>query len=297
MSIAHAAYELLQSTFINEINSDVFVLRHKKSGARLLLLSNDDNNKVFNIGFRTPPEDNTGLPHILEHSVLCGSDKYPVKEVFVELCKGSLNTFLNAMTYPDKTVYPVASCNDKDFQNLMDVYLSSVLHPSIYDKPEIFMQEGWHYEIESADAPIIINGVVYNEMKGAFSSPDEVLSRYIKQAMFPDNAYANESGGDPDYIPELTYEQFIDFHKKYYHPANSYIFLYGDMDMDEKLDWLDKEYLSKYDYLEVDSEIRDQEPFTAPVDKEIGYSIGEGEETAGKTYLSVSNCLNFGMDS
>lgn len=297
MSIAHAAYELLQSTFINEINSDAFVLRHKKSGARLLLLSNDDNNKVFNIGFRTPPEDNTGLPHILEHSVLCGSDKYPVKEVFVELCKGSLNTFLNAMTYPDKTVYPVASCNDKDFQNLMDVYLSSVLHPSIYDKPEIFMQEGWHYEIESADAPIIINGVVYNEMKGAFSSPDEVLSRYIKQAMFPDNAYANESGGDPDYIPELTYEQFIDFHKKYYHPANSYIFLYGDMDMDEKLDWLDKEYLSKYDYLEVDSEIRDQEPFTAPVDKEIGYSIGEGEETAGKTYLSVSNCLNFGMDS
>lgn len=297
MTVNHAAYELLQSTFINEINSDAFVLRHKKSGARLLLLSNDDNNKVFNIGFRTPPEDNTGLPHILEHSVLCGSDKYPVKEVFVELCKGSLNTFLNAMTYPDKTVYPVASCNDKDFQNLMDVYLSSVLHPSIYDKPEIFMQEGWHYEIESADAPIIINGVVYNEMKGAFSSPDEVLSRYIKQAMFPDNAYANESGGDPDYIPELTYEQFIDFHKKYYHPANSYIFLYGDMDMDEKLDWLDKEYLSKYDYLEVDSEIRDQEPFTAPVDKEIGYSIGEGEETAGKTYLSVSNCLNFGMDS
>ena len=297
MTINHAAYELLQSTFINEINSDAFVLRHKKSGARLLLLSNDDNNKVFNIAFRTPPEDNTGLPHILEHSVLCGSDKYPVKEVFVELCKGSLNTFLNAMTYPDKTVYPVASCNDKDFQNLMDVYLSSVLHPSIYEKPEIFMQEGWHYESESADAPITINGVVYNEMKGAFSSPDEVLSRYIKQALFPDNAYANESGGDPDYIPGLTYEQFIAFHKKYYHPANSYIFLYGDMDMEEKLDWLDKEYLSKYDYLEVDSEIGEQAPFAAPVSGEIKYSIGEGEEAAGKTYLALSNCLNFGMDS
>ena len=297
MSIAHAAYELLKSTFIDEINSQGYILRHKKSGARIMLLSNDDNNKVFSIGFRTPPEDNTGLPHILEHSVLCGSDKYPVKEVFVELCKGSLNTFLNAMTYPDKTVYPVASCNDKDFQNLMDVYLSSVLHPSIYDHPEIFMQEGWHYELESADAPMTINGVVYNEMKGAFSSADEVMSRCIKQAMFPDNAYANESGGDPDYIPELTYEQFIAFHKRYYHPANSYIFLYGDMDMVEKLDWLDKEYLSDYDYLEVDSEIKDQAPFTAPVDREIEYSIGEGEDTAEKTYLSVSNCLNFGMDS
>jgi len=190
MSVTHAAYELLKSTFIDEINSDAYILRHKKSGARIMLISNDDNNKVFSIGFRTPPEDNTGLPHILEHSVLCGSDKYPVKEVFVELCKGSLNTFLNAMTYPDKTVYPVASCNDKDFQNLMDVYLSSVLHPSIYDHPEIFMQEGWHYELESAEAPMTINGVVYNEMKGAFSSADEVMSRCIKQAMFPDNAYA-----------------------------------------------------------------------------------------------------------
>lgn len=297
MMITHEAYELLKSTFIDEINSDAYILRHKKSGARIMLLSNDDNNKVFSIGFRTPPEDNTGLPHILEHSVLCGSDKYPVKEVFVELCKGSLNTFLNAMTYPDKTVYPVASCNDKDFVNLMDVYLSSVLHPSIYDHPEIFMQEGWHYELESADAPMTINGVVYNEMKGAFSSADEVMSRCIKQAMFPDNAYANESGGDPDYIPELTYEQFIAFHKKYYHPANSYIFLYGDMDMVEKLEWLDREYLSEYDYLEVDSEIREQAPFTEPVDREIEYSIGEGEDTAEKTYLSVSNCLNFGMDS
>ncbi len=297
MTINHSAYELIQTTFISEINSDASVLRHKKSGARLMLLSNDDNNKVFNIAFRTPPVDNTGLPHILEHSVLCGSDKYPVKEVFVELCKGSLNTFLNAMTYPDKTVYPVASCNDKDFQNLMDVYLSSVLHPSIYEHPEIFMQEGWHYEIESEEAPITGNGVVYNEMKGAFSSPDEVLSRYMKQALFPDNAYGYESGGDPDDIPELTYEQFIDFHKRYYHPANSYILLYGDMNMEEKLDWLDREYLGDYDYLEVESEITVQPAFNAPVEKVIEYSVGEGDETAEKTYLAVANALNFGMDS
>ncbi|MBQ4562979.1 MAG: insulinase family protein [Lachnospiraceae bacterium] len=297
MTINHSAYELIQTEFINEINSDVSVLRHKKSGARLMLLSNDDNNKVFNIAFRTPPVDNTGLPHILEHSVLCGSDKYPVKEVFVELCKGSLNTFLNAMTYPDKTVYPVASCNDKDFQNLMDVYLSSVLHSSIYDHPEIFMQEGWHYELESADAPITINGVVYNEMKGAFSAPDEVISRYMKQALFPDNAYGFESGGDPDYIPELTYEQFIAFHKKYYHPANSYIFLYGNMDMEEKLAWLDREYLSKYDYLAVDSEIGEQKPFEKGAELTVPYSIGEDEETSGKTYLALAGALNFGMDS
>ena len=297
MTINHSAYELIQTTFIKEINSDAAILRHKKSGARLMLLSNDDNNKVFNIAFRTPPADNTGVPHILEHSVLCGSDKYPVKEVFVELCKGSLNTFLNAMTYPDKTVYPVASCNDKDFQNLMDVYLSSVLHPSIYDHPEIFMQEGWHYELESEEAPITINGVVYNEMKGAFSSPDEVLSRYMKQALFPDNAYGYESGGDPDYIPELSYEEFIAFHQKYYHPANSYILLYGDMDMEEKLDWLDREYLSQYDEIKVDSEIAVQEPFAESVKKNIEYSVGEEEETAGKTYLALANALNFGMDS
>ncbi len=297
MSVNHAAYELLQSATISEINSEATVLRHKKSGARILLLSNDDNNKVFNIAFRTPPEDNTGLPHILEHSVLCGSEKYPVKEVFVELCKGSLNTFLNAMTYPDKTVYPVASCNDKDFQNLMDVYLSSVLQPAIYRHPEIFMQEGWHYELESADAPMTINGVVYNEMKGAFSSPDEVLNSCLKQYIFPDNAYAYEYGGSPDDIPKLTYEQFLAFHHKYYHPANSYICLYGDMDMEEKLDWLDREYLSRYDYLEVDSEIADQKPFEKPVDKVIEYSVGEGESTGGKAYLAASGCLDFGMDS
>ena len=207
-------------------------------------MSCEDDNKVFSIGFRTPPQDSTGLPHILEHSVLEGSEKFPVKDPFVELVKGSLNTFLNAMTYPDKTVYPVASCNDRDFQNLMDVYLDGVLHPSIYREPKIFLQEGWHYEMEETDSPLIINGVVYNEMKGAFSSPESVLDRYTKAVLFPDTPYRHESGGDPACIPDLTYEQFIAFHKNYYHPANSFIYLYGDMDMAEKLEWLDRAYLS-----------------------------------------------------
>jgi len=165
-----------------------------------------------------------------------------VKDPFVELVKGSLNTFLNAMTYPDKTVYPVASCNEKDFQNLMNVYLDAVLHPNIYKEPKIFMQEGWHYELESPESDLIYNGVVYNEMKGAFSSPEEVLDRYTRKTLFPDNCYGQESGGDPAFIPDLTYEDFLAFHKRYYHPSNSYIYLYGDMDMEEKLVWLDKEY-------------------------------------------------------
>ena len=210
-------YELIEKHPIEELDSIAYLLKHKKSGARIALLSNDDENKVFHIGFRTPPQDSTGLPHILEHSVLCGSKKFPVKDPFVELVKGSLNTFLNAMTYSDKTVYPVASCNDADFQNLMDVYLDAVFHPNIYAKEEIFRQEGWHYELEEIDGELTYNGVVYNEMKGAFSSPEDVLDREIMAALFPDTPYGNESGGDPEVIPELTWEQFLDFHKKYYH--------------------------------------------------------------------------------
>ena len=208
-------YRVIEKRDIQEMNSRGWVLEHKKTGARLFLMENDDENKVFSIGFRTPPADSTGLPHILEHSVLCGSEKFPVKDPFVELVKGSLNTFLNAMTYPDKTVYPIASCNDKDFQNLMDVYMDAVLHPNIYREPKIFMQEGWHYEMESAEEDLTINGVVYNEMKGAFSSPEGVLDRVTRQVLFPDTSYTNESGGDPAVIPELTYEQFLDFHKTY----------------------------------------------------------------------------------
>ena len=225
-----SAYRVVEHKTIEEMQSEGIVLEHKKTKARLFLVSNDDENKVFCIGFRTPPDNDCGLPHILEHSVLCGSDKFPLKDPFVELVKGSLNTFLNAMTYPDKTVYPVASCNDKDFQNLMDVYMDAVLHPNIYKEEKIFRQEGWHYELESKDAPIIYNGVVYNEMKGAYSSPESLLDSVTQKTLFPDTCYGKDSGGDPVHIPELSYEKFLDFHRTYYHPSNSYIYLYGDMD-------------------------------------------------------------------
>ena len=225
--------------FAHDLRSEGYLLRHKKSGARIALLSNEDENKVFYIGFKTPPADSTGVAHILEHSVLEGSKEFPVKDPFIELVKGSMNTFLNAMTYPDKTMYPVASCNDKDFANLMHVYMDAVFYPDIYKQPNIFYQEGWHYEMENASDELKLNGVVYNEMKGAFSSPDDVLDREIVRNLFPDTIYANESGGDPDVIPNLTYEQFLDFHRKYYHPANSYIYLYGNMDMVERLNWMD----------------------------------------------------------
>ena len=224
------AYELVEEKDLKDLNSKGYLFRHKKSGARISAISNDDENKVFYIGFRTPPADSTGVAHIVEHTVLCGSDKFPAKDPFVELVKGSLNTFLNAMTYPDKTVYPVASCNDKDFQNLMDVYMDAVLHPNIYKREEIFKQEGWHYELESKDAPVTINGVVYNEMKGAFSSPEGVLEREILNSLYPDTSYGNESGGDPQFIPDLTYQDYLDFHSRYYHPCNSYIYLYGNVD-------------------------------------------------------------------
>lgn len=290
------AYTILDQREIEEIKAQGTVLEHKKTGARIFLISNDDVNKVFSIGFRTPPSDNTGVPHILEHSVLCGSEKFPAKDPFVELVKGSLNTFLNAMTYPDKTVYPVASCNDKDFQNLMDVYMDAVLHPNIYQEEKIFMQEGWHYELESEDSPVIYNGVVYNEMKGAFSSPESVLDRYTQKVLFPDTCYGYESGGDPKYIPDLTYEDFLNFHSTYYHPSNSYIYLYGDMDMAEKLEWLDEHYLKDYDKKEVDSKIRMQEPFAERREGEITYSITDEESEDEASYLSISSVVGTDLD-
>ncbi len=289
-------YRIVEQKTIEEMNSKGWVLEHKKTGAKVFLMENEDDNKVFSIGFRTPPQDSTGLPHILEHSVLCGSEKFPVKDPFVELVKGSLNTFLNAMTYPDKTVYPVASCNEKDFQNLMDVYMDAVLHPNIYKEPKIFMQEGWHYELESPESDLTINGVVYNEMKGAFSSPEGVLDRVTRQVLFPDTSYTNESGGDPAVIPDLTYEQFLDFHRAYYHPSNSYLYLYGNMDMAEKLDWLDKAYLSHYEKRETDSSIKLQKPFEKPVEKEIYYSIADGEPEDHASYLSVNTVVGTDLD-
>ena len=284
----HEAYELIKEEEIETLQAKGCVLRHKKSGAHVSLIQNDDENKVFYIGFRTPPKDSTGVPHIIEHSVLCGSDKYPIKDPFVELVKGSLNTFLNAMTYPDKTVYPVASCNDKDFQNLIDVYMDAVFHPDIYRHPEIFQQEGWHYELESPEGELTFNGVVYNEMKGAFSSPESVLDRTILNSLFPDTPYAVESGGDPKVIPELTYEAFLDFHRKYYHPSNSYIYLYGDMDMEEKLDYLDREYLSRYDAAPVDSAIPMQKAFEHPVEMHKEYPLSMEEDDDHQTYLSCN---------
>lgn len=289
-------YEILQEADLKDLKSKGYLLKHKKSGARVVLMENDDDNKVFYIGFRTPPEDSTGLPHILEHSVLCGSKNFPVKDPFVELVKGSLNTFLNAMTYPDKTVYPVASCNDKDFQNLMHVYMDAVFYPDIYRHDEIFRQEGWSYKLDDKDGKLEYNGVVYNEMKGAFSSPEGVLDRVVLNTLFPDTSYANESGGDPEVIPELTYEQFLDFHRKYYHPSNSYIYIYGDMDMEEKLRWLDREYLKDFDSMEIDSEIRLQEPFSQMKEAEIPYSIASDESEEDNTYLSYNKVIATSLD-
>ena len=290
------AYELLEKRGIAELASTGFYLKHKKTGARVCLLSNEDSNKVFYIGFRTPAPDDTGVPHIMEHSVLCGSREFPVKDPFVELAKGSLNTFLNAMTYPDKTVYPVASCNDKDFQNLIHVYMDAVFYPNIYEKEEIFRQEGWHYEMESEDGELTLNGVVYNEMKGAFSSPEGVLEREVLASLYPDTTYANESGGDPEKIPELSWEAFLDFHRRYYHPSNSYIFLYGDCDMAEKLAWLDENYLSHFDRLEIDSEVRTQAPFTKMREIVKEYSVSEEESEEDNTYLSWNKSVGDTLD-
>lgn len=285
-------FQLVEKRKIEEIKASGFVFVHIKSGANLMYLQCDDDNKVFSITFKTPPPDNTGIPHILEHSVLCGSKKYPVKEPFVELAKGSLSTFLNALTFPDKTMYPVASRNDKDFYNLMDVYLDAVFRPRIYDNPEIFMQEGWHYELDSSDSKIQYRGVVYNEMKGAFSTPEELLLRKIPQSLFPDTPYGFDSGGDPDFIPELTFERFLSFHRNYYHPSNSYIFFYGNGNIEEHLRFLDENYLNEYEKIEVDSMLRIQPQFSEEVEKEVPYPILPHEDEKDKTFLS----LNFVVD-
>lgn len=289
-------YQILEKRTIKDLNSVSYLLKHKKTGARVALLSNDDENKVFYIGFRTPAENSTGVAHIIEHTVLCGSREFPVKDPFVELVKGSLNTFLNAMTYPDKTVYPVASCNDKDFQNLMHVYLDAVFYPNIYKNENIFRQEGWHYELESPDEELKLNGVVYNEMKGAFSSPDDVLERELMSSLYPDTSYGYESGGDPDVIPQLTYEQFLDFHRQYYHPSNSYIYLYGNMDMAQKLTYIDEHYLSSFDALKVDSEVKNQEAFLSPNRVVKEFPIGEGESEKENAYLSLSMSVGDSLD-
>lgn len=283
-------FKLYEVNEVKEINSTAYLFEHEKSGAKLLFLENSDDNKVFSITFRTPPEDSTGVAHIVEHSVLCGSRKFPMKEPFVELVKGSLNTYLNAMTFPDKTMYPVASRNDKDFQNLMDVYLDAVFYPCMSECPEIFMQEGWHYEIGQAEDELTYKGVVYNEMKGAFSSPEAILDKEILSSLFPDTTYGYESGGDPEVIPELTQEMFVAFHKKYYHASNSYIYLYGQMDILEKLAFLDNAYLNAFSRSVINSKIEEQDLFDEPKLVTAEYPVSEKEQLADKTFLSL-NCI------
>lgn len=296
-------YQLIEKRDLTDIGSAGYLLRHIKSGARLMLIENEDDNKVFNIVFRTTPSDSTGVAHIIEHTVLCGSAKYPSKDPFVELVKGSMNTFLNAMTYPDKTMFPVASCNDRDFKNLMDVYLDAVFHPNIYRNEQIFRQEGWNYEIEREEDPIVYNGVVYNEMKGAFSSPDDVLERRIMNSLFPDTTYGVESGGDPQFIPDLTYEQFLAFHRKYYNPSNSYIYLYGKMDFEERLEYLDREYLSAFSAQETGengpaySEVAFQKPFDRPQNICAGYPVAESDPLEKNTYLSWNTVVSESGDT
>lgn len=286
-----AAYELIEKHRIEELKTDGYIIKHKKTGAKIVLMENNDENKVFYIGFKTPPKESTGVMHILEHSVLCGSKNFPVKDPFIELAKGSLNTFLNAMTYPDKTVYPVASCNDKDFQNLINVYLDAVFYPNILNSDKTFRQEGWHYELQNIEDELKLNGVVYSEMKGAFSSPDDVFERAVFNSLYPDTPYSEESGGDPRVIPKLTYEHYIDVYKQYYHPSNSYIYLYGNMDMEEKLKFIDREYLSNFEKIDVESDIPTQAPFDKTAEIEMSYSISESEPTEENAYLSY----NFAM--
>ena len=287
-------FKLIEEREVEEANSTSRLFKHKKTGAELIYLSNDDRNKVFTVGFRTPPPDSTGVPHIIEHSVLSGSKKYRTKEPFMDLIKGSLQTFLNAMTFPDKTLYPVASRNSKDFKNLMDVYLDSVFNPRIYELEEIFMQEGWHYEIFDKNDPIEYKGVVYNEMRGAYSSAESQLVERVSQSLFPDTAYRFSSGGDPYVIPELTRENFLKYHSKHYHPSNSFIYLYGDGDVLEDLDYIDKEYLSDFHKRDIDTEVGIQEP----VQNELVeyYPISQDENDQGRDYISINFVLGKATD-
>ena len=279
-------FEVRRVRELPELNAKLWELTHEKTGAALCWLDRKDENKAFSIAFKTIPEDSTGVFHILEHSVLCGSDKYPVKEPFVELLKSSVQTFLNAMTFPDKTVYPVSSRNDQDFLNLMDIYLDAVLHPAIYRKPEIFRQEGWRYELGEET---VYQGVVLNEMKGAFGSPSTVLENEMNKLLFPDNCYRHVSGGDPARIPDLTYEQFIADHRKYYHPSNARISLVGSVDMEAALAKLDG-FLSAFDRRESAFDIPMQHPVTA-VEKTVPYEVGPEEPLEQRAIISCGTLL------
>ena len=300
-----------KETEVREINIKIYELEHIKTKAKILLYETKDDNKVFNICFKTPVNNNKGIPHILEHSVLCGSNKYNVKDPFVELAKSSLNTFLNAMTFLDKTCYPVASCNLKDFKNLMDVYLDAVFFPNIYKNKYIFMQEGWHYEIDDKNTEIIRNGVVFNEMKGVFSDPQGILEHSILESLYSGTNYMYESGGMPNEIVNLTYDEFLDFHKRYYSPTNSIISLYGDMDFNERLKYIDEYYLSKFDYVDINSfninnvsnnivkDINIKYFDSKNTDNNIlsfNYLLNEEKDTISHIVLLVLNYILFGQE-
>ncbi|MBQ1631965.1 MAG: insulinase family protein, partial [Clostridia bacterium] len=272
---------------VEELHASLWEMVHEKTGAALCWIDRKDENKAFGIAFKTLPEDSTGVFHIIEHSVLCGSDKYPVKEPFVELLKSSVRTFLNAFTYPDKTVYPVSSRNDRDFLNLIDVYLDAVLHPLIYHKPEIFRQEGWRYEGEGES--LCYQGVVFNEMKGSFASPQTLMYNEIERQLFPDNCYRHVSGGDPECIPDLTYEQFIASHKKYYHPSNARIFLSGSVDIEPVLEKIES-FLAPYDRLEADFTIPMQKPIER-IAEEVPFEIGADESAEGRAIIATATVL------
>ncbi len=289
-------FKLLKKEFIQEVNSDVYYFEHEKSGARLMKIANDDKNKTFCAAFKTLPQSDCGTPHIIEHSVLNGSKNFPVKSPFTVLTKGSLNTFLNAMTASDVTFYPVASMNDKDFRNLMHVYLDAVFFPKIYENPKIFKQEAWHYELTGKDKPVEYKGVVYNEMKGSFSNPSRELGYHIDKHLFPDNTYGYSSGGHPEAIPDLTYEQFKQFHQKYYHPTNSYLYLYGDSDIKRDLAFIHKEYLSQFGRLDRRAEINHQEPFGKMKEVVEYYPVAQSADTENKTFLAMDWVAGEGAD-
>ena len=283
-------YIKLKEEYLKDIDSNAVLYSHKKTKTRVITIKCDDPNKAFCITFKTPPSNSKGIPHIIEHSVLSGSKKYPLKDPFNELIKTSVNTYLNAFTQADRTSFPVSSCNLKDFKNLTDVYLDAVFNPLIYEKEEIFLTEGWHYEIDDINAPLTINGVVYNEMKGAFSEPQTILYHEILKSLFPHTCYRYESGGDPKHISKLSYQEFLDFHKKYYHPSNAVIFLYGDLDMDERLDYIDKEYLSKFEYASVDSNIS-KEDFDETTYTEKTYNVTNEEDLENEFFYTI----NYGL--
>lgn len=289
-------YKLLEEKYVEEVASLVKVYEHTKTRAQVLVLSNDDENKAFGIGFRTIPKDSTGVAHIVEHSVLSGSKKYTTREPFMDLIKSSMQTFLNAMTFSDKTIYPVSSRNEKDFYNLMDVYLDAVFYPRMYEKKEIFLQEGWHYEIDEETGELKYNGVVYNEMKGVYSDPQNIVSDIMTFNLHENSSYGIDSGGDPAVIPSLTYENFLNFHKKLYHPSNSYVYLYGNLDMDKALNYIDENYLSNFESEDVDSKIILNEPLKEQKIVHDTYSASESEMGENKDYLTYSWCLGKSTD-